>query len=95
MSLYNINNTHASITFVTVAIIEKQLKARNGIHSIDNIATKPHLNKAIIMSSCKLSKREILFCLQCNATTEQCHYFVSCFECKITNVTTIHLNNNL
>ena len=79
------NNTHASITFVTVAIIEKRLKARNGLHNIGNIAIKPHLmiNKAILMSSCKLSKREILFCLQCNATTEQCHYFTSCFEQKV------------
>ena len=91
------NNTHASITFVTVAIIEKRLKARNGLHNIGNIAIKPHLmiNKAIIMSSCKLSKREILFCLQCNATTEQCHYFVSCFECKVTIVTTIHMPRNI
>ena len=53
-------NTHASITFVTVAIIEKQLKARHRIHNIDNIATKPHLNRAIIMSSCKLSKQDII-----------------------------------
>ena len=75
------NNTHASITIVTVAIIEKRLKARNGLHNIGNITIKPHvmINKAIIMSSCKLSKREILFCLQCNATTEQCYYFISSF----------------
>ena len=51
---------------MTVAIIEKQLKATNGIHNIDNLATKPHLNKAIIMSSCKLSKREILLMQQQN-----------------------------
>ena len=93
------NNTHASITVVTVAIIEKRLKVRNGLHNIGNIAIKPYLmiNKAIIMSCCKLSKREILFCLQCNATTEQCHYFVSCFECKVTIVTmcTIHMPRNI
>ena len=53
------NNTHSSITFVTVAITEKLLKARNGLHNIGNIAIKPHLmiNKAIIMFSCKLSER--------------------------------------
>ena len=81
------NNTHASITFVIVAIIEKQLEARNRIHNIDNIAAKPQLNKEIITSSCKLSKRKI-FCPQCNATTE--HYFINCFECELTIVITIH-----
>ena len=93
------NNTHASVTFVTVAIIEKRLKARNGLHNIGIIAIKPHLmiNKAIVMSSRKLSKREILFCLQCNATTEQCHYLVSCFvlKHKVTIVTTTHVPRNI
>ena len=42
--------------------MEKRLEARNGLHNIGNIAIKPYLmiNKAI-MSSCKLSKREIFF----------------------------------
>ena len=64
--------------------------------NVGNIAIKPHfmINKAIIMSSCKLSKREILFCLQCNASIEQCHYFISCLNVKL-HVTTIHMPRNI